>query len=148
MNYQPDIAITDRYGSPVAVIEVKALTNLDAQRAVRYMKNLLTHGFASRTQYVMLITRDMGYLWTQPASVLNEAIPDLKFPMNRIIQQYVPTNGTMPAVHGGVLEAIVVQWLSDLAAGVPVDDRAAAQLAAHGFVEAVHSGTINALESV
>jgi len=148
MIYRPDIAISDPAGSPIAFVEVKALRQLDVQTATRYVRNLLAHGFSPRIQYIMLITPDTGYLWTNPEAVLHEKKPDLEFPMHRITQHYAPRNGAAAQIRGVVLESIVRQWLSDLADGASVDDGVTDELRAYGFIDSVHNGLIHSQESV
>jgi hypothetical protein len=144
MQYRPDIVISDRFGAAIAIVEVKALNGAGVQTATRYLRNLLVHGLAPHTGYVLLVTPDRGYLWRRPEDVLHESPPALTFPMDRITRHYLPPdNGTTP-VRDLVLEAIVQQWLSDLADGIVVDDEVTASLREVGFLSAVRDGLVDA----
>ena len=144
MRYRPDIVISDRFGSATAIVEVKALNGAGAQTATRYLRNLLAHGVVPHARYVLLVTPDRGYLWLTPEAVLQESDPSLSFPMDRIVQHYLPSDGSPTQVRGLVLEPIVQQWLLDLADGITVDDRVTSSLSESGFLNAVRDGLVNA----
>lgn len=148
MQYWPDILISDRFGAPVAIIEVKALNGAGVQTATRYLRNLLAHGVVPPARYVLLITQDMGYLWSTPGAVIDEAAPSLAFPMDRIVQHYLRADGSSTPVRDLVLESIVQQWLADLADGIVVDDRVTSSLREAGFLQALRDGLVNAHVSV
>ncbi|MGH2587220.1 MAG: hypothetical protein ACRDJE_20080 [Dehalococcoidia bacterium] len=144
MQYRPDIVIFDRSGAATAIIEVKVLSGADIPTATRYLRNLLAHGVVPHARYVLLITPDMGYLWSAPEAVLHESSPSLIFPMDRIVQHYLPADGGPTPVRDLVLESIVQQWLLDLADGVVVDDRVTSSLRESGFLNAVRDGLVSA----
>jgi hypothetical protein len=52
MQYRPDLEISDRFGTPIALVEVKALKGDSAQAAARYLRNLLAHGVAPLAPFV------------------------------------------------------------------------------------------------
>lgn len=144
MQYRPDIVISDRFGTPVAIIEVKALNGAGTHTATRYLRNLLAHGVVPQARYVLLITQDTGYLWTTPEAVLREAIPALTFPMDRITQHYLRSQDGRAPIDDLVLEPIVRLWLSNLADGITVDDAVTSSLQRAGFLNAVRNGLIDA----
>jgi len=144
MQYRPDIVISDRSGAATAIIEVKALSSADVQTATRYLRNLLAHGLVPHARYILLITADTGYLWSTPEAVLSESPPALTFPMDRIMQHYLPSDGGPTPVRGLVLESIVHQWLLDLTDGITVDDRVTSGLRESGFLNAVRDGLVHA----
>ncbi len=143
MQYRPDIVISDRFGAPVAIIEVKALNHAGVHTAARYLRNLLAHGLVPQARFVLLITPDTGYLWSTPGALLQDTPPALTFPMDRIVQHYVAAGGATLPVHGLVLESIAHQWLADLADGVVVDAETTSRLEDIGFVQAVRDGLVN-----
>ncbi|MHB8576971.1 MAG: hypothetical protein ACYDCQ_16785, partial [Dehalococcoidia bacterium] len=142
MQYHPDIVIADRFGSVVAMIEVKDLNGVGVQTATRYLRNLLTHGVVPHARYALLITPDTGYLWSTPDAVLREEAPSLSFPMHSIVQYYLPADVDPTPVSDLVLEPIVEQWLMDLADGIVVDDRVTRGLREAGFLQAVRDGLV------
>jgi hypothetical protein len=144
MQYRPDIVISDPSGAAIAIIEVKALNGAGIQTATRYLRNLLAHGVAPNARYILLITPDTGYLWQTPEAVLHESAPSLTFPMDRIIQHYLPSSGGPTPVRDLVLQSIVRQWLSDLADGISVDHEVSRILHDSGFLGAVRNGSVNA----
>jgi hypothetical protein len=147
MQFQPDIAISDRTGSPIAIIEVKALKDASVRNATRYLRNLLSHGIAPRVRYVMLITPTAGYVWTSPNAVLEEATPALSFSIERIIRHYLPSEEP-DSVRDLVLEAIARQWLWDLTDGIEVDPDVTDRLRGAGLLSAVRDGEVSAPASV
>jgi len=144
MQYQPDVVIVDRSGAAAAIVEMKALNGATVQTATRYLRNLLAHGAVPRARYVLLITPEMGYVWSDPAQVLRQAAPALTFPMNRIVGHYLPADRDRTPMRDLVLEPIVRQWLADLADGVAVDERVESSLSEIGFLNAVRGGLVNA----
>ena len=143
MNYRPDVVVSDRSGTVTAIVEVKALTGAGVQTATQYLRNLLAHGRAPVARFVLLITPDMGYLWTTPDAILQGARPAYTFPMAGIIQHYLPPDGRQASLRELVLESIIAQWLSDVADGVSVDDEVASVLRASGFLDAVLDGRVS-----
>jgi hypothetical protein len=143
MQYRPDIVITDRSDTAVAIVEVKALRDADVQMATRYLRNLLAHGVVPYARYAMLITPEQGYLWSPPEDLLRDVSPLLTFPMERIMQHYLPVERRSAPLGGLVLESIVQQWLLDLADGITVDDRVTRSLREAGFLDAVKDGLVN-----
>jgi hypothetical protein len=144
MQYRPDIVISDRSGAAAAIIEVKALSDTSVETATRYLRNLLAHGVVPHARYALLITPDVGYLWSTPEEVLHESPPLLIFPMDRIVQHYLPADGEPTPVRDLVLESIVQQWLLDLADGIAVDDAVTRSLRESGFLNAVRDGLVSA----
>lgn len=143
MQFRPDIVISDRSGTSSAIIEVKALRGADTQHASHYLRNLLAHGILPQARFVLLITVDWGYLWFSPESVLRDEPPELVFPMDRIVQYYLPNGEESSPIRDLVLETIVQQWLVDLADGVMVDDRLTSNLRGIGFLDAVSDGLVS-----
>jgi hypothetical protein len=142
VQYRPDIVIADRSGEATAIIEVKALSDSSVQAATRYLRNLLAHGVVPHARYALLITPDVGYLWSSPEAVLHESVPSLAFPMDRITRHYLPSDGGSTLVRDLVLESIVKQWLSDLADGAIVDEQTTSALRDSGFLDVVRNGQI------
>jgi hypothetical protein len=142
MQYRPDIVISDPSGAAAAIVEVKALRDADLRDATRYLRNLLAHGVVPHARFALLITPEMGYLWSTPAAVLEEALPALTFPMDQIVQHYLPEIDEPTPVRGLVLESIVRQWLLDLADGITIDDSVTRSLRAAGFLDAVQDGQV------
>jgi len=142
MRFRPDVVIADRFGTTAAIVEVKALNGASVQTATRYLRNLLVHGAVPHARFVMLITPECGYLWSEPEKVLLETAPTLSFPMDRIVEHYLPADGAHVPVRDLVLEPIVRQWLADLSEGIVVDPRVENSLDEIGFLEVVRGGRV------
>jgi hypothetical protein len=144
VQYRPDVLVSDQAGTTVAIVEVKALSEANEQNASRYLRNLLAHGIVPHARFVLLITPEMGYLWEAPEALLRGTAPSLIFPMERITQHYLRTNGRAAPPEDLVLEAIVKQWLSDLADGIAIDEAVTKLLREAGFLDAVRDGLVSA----
>lgn len=148
MPLQPDIVISDRSGATAAAIEVKALTGADAQTAARYLRNLVAHGALPLARFVLLVTPQTGYLWSTPGEILRAAGPSLTFPMERIIEHFMPAAPDSRPVGDLVLESIVVLWLEELTDGIIVYAAVAKSLEDTGFLGAVRGGRVSAPPSM
>ena len=144
MQYRPDIVISDRSGAAVAIIEVKALSG-GVRTAARYLRNLFAHGVLPHARFALLITADTGYLWSAPDAVRREAAPSLTFPMDRVVQHYLPADRGSTPVRDLVLESVVERWLADLADGIVIDARVESSLQEAGFLHAVRDSLVNVL---
>jgi hypothetical protein len=144
MPYRPDITIADASGNTVAFIEVKAFHGTDVDIAARYLRNLLVHGGEAQAAFILLVTPETGYLWTQPDTVLREAPPSATFPMRQIIQHYLPTDSDQSRLRGPVLESLVEQWLADLVSGISDADTRPTALRTSGFLDALRDAQVSA----
>lgn len=144
MQYRPDLVISDRRGTPTALVEVKTLSGGDVRTATRYLRNLFAHGMAPSARFVLLVTPETAYLWNTPEAILQESAPAFTFPMERITRRYLQPDGRDGPVRERVLESVVTQWLSDLADGMSVDDEVTSILREAGFLDAVSEGLVDA----
>jgi hypothetical protein len=148
MRYRPDIVISDRSGAAVAIIQVRALADGSVQTATRYMRNLLSHVVEPHARYVLLITREAGYLWSSMEAVLHESAPTLTFPMDRITRYYLRSDDGSSPVGEIVLDAIATQWLWDLTDGITVDEQVTSSLRETGFLSVVQDGLVKVQATV
>lgn len=148
MQYRPDITVHDPGGNLVAIVEVKALREASVQTATLYLQDLLSHGVAPRSGYVLLLTDVIGYLWSSPQEVMQGLAPRLTFPVDSIIQQYQPSHSASASISGSRLESVVLQWMWDVANGDVIDDDSIVSLRAAGFTDALRGGSVTAPASV
>ncbi len=62
---RPDILIRDPEGYPLAVVEVNNLPDLSRNMATELRHNLIEYGVPARVPYFLILSQDMGFLWTK-----------------------------------------------------------------------------------
>ncbi len=115
-----DIKVRDSEGSGLALVEVKNRTGLTPDIAVTLRRNLLAHGLANQNaRFFLLVSQDIGYLWDQNTPQdIDHSSPTVEFPMDSVIQHYLPSLSGSDRLSESQVELAVTQWLWDLANGV------------------------------
>lgn len=140
---QADLIVLDLQGRPVAAVEVKNVPNLDDEAAVRLRRNFVAHRALSEAPYFLLVSEDYGYLWTHAPPSLIAATPSFVIPMRQIAERYGASSTSHSRLQEAELEALVFQWLLDLAhRDASQDDEATRILRQAGFVEAIRGGRV------
>ena len=114
-----DIVVRASNGEPVAVVEVKNRQDLSTDVATALRRNFVVHGHSTRSPYFLLSSQDVGFLWDQRAASTSDAPPVLRFPMDRVVDRYLPRLGADERLQGSVPELVVLQWLSDRSGELP-----------------------------
>jgi hypothetical protein len=145
---QPDILIRDDQGYPVAAVDVRNPQNLTRDVATEIGRNLLAYGLPIRVPYFLMVSQDVGFLWKQPRQENPDALPDYKFPMNKVVSRYRKLNPE-ERLYGEVLKLIVLQWLTDLAEKPQKEtEEPEKTLALAGFIESIREATVLAEEEL
>lgn len=139
---RPDILITGQEGIPIAAVEVKnrERTSPDVARVLR--RNLIVHGYLPPTPYFLLVSQDVGYLWTNVKAEDTDVPPSYEFPMTNVILRYLRSQ-PLRRLSGNELELVILEWLIELT----VDHREPREepestLATAGFDGAIKGGRV------
>lgn len=114
--FRPDILIQSPQGRPIAVVEVKNRQNFSRDIAKEYRRNLLTHGMYPQGPYFLLVSQDVGFLWTNTKENILDAEPSYEFPMKNVVARYLKREPG-ERLYKFELDLVVDQWLFDLTNG-------------------------------
>lgn len=138
-----DIVVYDKYGQPVAIVEVKGRRDISDAVASELAAQLWGTPVAlpPSVRYLLLLTPSWGYLWQVSGGQVNW-YDRVSFPMEEIVAHYGGLK-TQPGLLHLSLAYLVNRWLSDLALGRDgrePDLRAVLQRT--GFVDAIAGGDV------
>ena len=147
MDSRFDISVLGSYGTPLAIVEVKARANTTAAWA-RRTRYLMLHGndFPA-TAYFLLVTTDRLYLWPPGVGDV-EVYPMVDVPVESVLRPVAKRIGrTVEGAGGEFLELLAELWLGELVdpAAEPAPD--GTWLAQSGFGDAIRRGRV-AVEAV
>ena len=119
-----DVAVRDREGRTVLVVDVKSRSGVTASWAARTFRNLFVHGSVPDVAYFMLASTEAFYLWKDPGRKAFEALveghreevdADFTVPAWELIRPYLGGNKVSPGeVSGYALEMVVSAFLADI----------------------------------
>lgn len=119
-----DVAVHDREGRLVLVVEAKGRSGVTPRWAARTFRNLHVHGSVPDVAYFMLALTDAFYLWKDPGRRTLEAFgegqreevpPDLVVPAWEIIRLYLGGDNVSPSeVSGYALEMVLSAFMTDI----------------------------------
>ena len=112
-----DIVVQGADGNVLALVEVKNRQGLAPDIAASLRRNLIIHsGVNLRSRFFLIVSQDFGYLWDQDSpSLTEEPLPAVGFPMNSVVEHYLPSFVGGTRLSSSQLELAVAQWLWDLA---------------------------------
>lgn len=143
---QADLAVYDRNGQLIAVVEIKNKRGTSREWATKLHHNLLTHEGCSQAEFFLLVTPDQLYLWRNADSLPSLAPPTYEIDAQPIFAPYFERTGASPAdISGNAFELIVTSWLEELARSHEPTETLAAkqpQLAESGFLTTVRDSRI------
>lgn len=138
---RPDILVQSPNGLPIAVVEIKNIMNLSRDIATEMRHNIVARGVPSQVPYFLLVSQDVGFLWKGQREGL-DVPPDYMFPMSTIVTRYLKRKSD-ERIYREVFELLVLQWLSDLAAGrSTASDEPEKTLALAGFYDDIKGATV------
>jgi hypothetical protein len=140
--FRPDLLIENVDGDPIAVVEVKAMSNLSRDEATVIRNNMLTRGLPPRLPYFLLLSQDVGYLWKETGYSSVDIPPTYEFPMDKVMARYL-NESSRQRLYGSVLELAMLQWLYNLSSKPQeATDEPEKTLARAGFNEAVKGASV------
>jgi hypothetical protein len=142
--FRADILVRSPNGQAVAAVEVKNREGMTRQHAVEFRRNLVVHSVGiRRLPFFLLVSQDVGFLWSATTSVALESPPDLEFSMLPVVNRYVSWLRAGERLSGVQLELVVKGWFVDLAlTGLPPIEEPDVTLAKAGFVDAIAGASI------
>ena len=111
--FRPDLLIKNFDGDPIAVVEVKAMSNLTRDEAIVIRRNMLARGLPAHVPYFLLLSQDTGYLWKESKQYGTSETPMYEFPMDKVMNRYLDKEA-QERLYGSVLELVMLQWLDNL----------------------------------
>lgn len=140
-----DLALYDRHGQLVAVVEVKNKLGTTGEWAAELRRNLISLGGFGRVAYFLVVTPERLYLWRDGGDRSGGPLPDSEVDARSFLAPYVQRADIPPGgVGGAAFELAVGSWLADL---MRAHDRgsepsARDRLRESGLVDAVSNGRV------
>lgn len=121
---RPDITVSDSAGLPVLAVEVKARWDKGADWASQLWSNLRAHGFGPPSEYFLIVTLDLVFLWRHGnQDVAPSREPDLVVPTSDILgPRLSDLDSPSERIGEAALEHLVASWLATIVnASSPAD---------------------------
>lgn len=145
LKYRSDLVARSPQGNIIAVVEIKNARNLPPQYAESLIQQALREGDVPCARYFMVVSQDVGYLWSDVCPGAETAIAPLQFRMAPIIARYTSIEGDR-RLSEFELTLRVQHWLTDLSLHTPntpiSHEEPENALESVGFVRAIHDATI------
>jgi hypothetical protein len=111
-----DLAVYDKDGQLVLVVQVKGKLNASAQWASQLRSNILAHGIYPKAPYFLMVFPDKFYLWTNEDAQLDISEPTYALDGRPILKPYLDKAGITQGqkISSQSLVLIVASWLSKI----------------------------------
>jgi hypothetical protein len=110
-----DLLIDNRHGQLTLEVEVKSKTNVSAEWAAKFRRNIIAHGTLSKAPYFMMAFPDKFYLWANPEINQDDSAPTYQVDASKILNPYFErARVTAEEISGESLEVIIASWLDEL----------------------------------
>jgi hypothetical protein len=111
-----DLAVYDKHGQLVLVVQVKGKLNASAQWASQLRSNILAHGIYPKAPYFLMAFPDKFYLWTNEDAQLDISEPTYVVDARPILKPYLDKAGITQGqkISSQSLVLIVTSWLSKI----------------------------------
>lgn len=110
-----DLALYNRDGQLIAVVEVKNKLGTSALWAAQLRRNILAHGGFQNVPYFLLMTPDRIYLWKDAGTDPVPTSPTYERAAQGIFSPYFNKSAIEPSeVSSAAFELIVTAWLGNL----------------------------------
>ncbi len=140
--FRPDLLIENSDGDPIAVVEVKAMSNLTRDEAIVIRQNMLDRGLPAHVPFFLLLSQDVGYLWKETGQMSDSEPPAYEFPMHAVLNRYLAKEA-QERLYGSVLELVMLQWLYNLSTKPQVTtEEPEKTLARAGFNESIKGAMV------
>jgi len=111
-----DLAVYNKDGQLVLVVEVKGKLNASAQWASQLRSNILAHGVYPKAPYFLMVFPDKFYLWANVDAQLDISEPTYAVDARPILKPYLDQVGITQGqkINSQSLILIVSSWLSKI----------------------------------
>ena len=111
-----DLAVYNKDGQLVLVVQVKGKLTASAQWASQLLSNILAHGIFPKAPYFLMVFPDKFYLWANVNAQLEISEPTYAVDARPILQPYLDKAGITPGqkISSQSLVLIVTSWLSKI----------------------------------
>ncbi|KYC41695.1 hypothetical protein WA1_16790 [Scytonema hofmannii PCC 7110] len=111
-----DLAVYNKDGQLMLVVQVKGKLNASPQWASQLRSNILAHGIYPKPPYFLMVFPDKFYLWANEDAQLDMSEPTYAVDARPIIQPYLDKAGITltQTLSSHSLELIVASWLSEI----------------------------------
>jgi hypothetical protein len=110
-----DLAVDNRNGQLVLVVEIKRKTNISPEWATKLRRNILAHGTFPKAPYFLMVFPDKFYLWTDVGAFQEQSEPTYMIDASPILEPYFKRAGvTADQISRQSLELIVASWLGEI----------------------------------
>lgn len=138
-----DILVRTPGGQSVLVAEIRNRQNLSQGVAVALRRNLASHNLLPPSKFFLLLSQDVGFLWSTADSSVPDAPPTVEFPMVNVVSRYLRGAQPQDRLRQSELQMLVANWLEDLAGPAPkVADEPEKTLEQTGFLKAIQGATV------
>jgi hypothetical protein len=133
-------------GQIALLVEAKARTGRSRSWAMQTRRNMLSHGDAPNSRFLLLALPDRFYLWKDAGNAADLIEPNYEFDARPFLQPYFERTQIPPdRVSSQSFEFILFSWLNELIqSGVPdsIPEEQRKLLLESGLLEALHGGRI------
>jgi len=143
---ESDIIVQTPDRQVIAIVEIKGGQSLSNEPAAKFRGNLvnISNAFAL-APFLLMIWRDVGYLWDQRTEVSSTAPATLTFPMDQVVAHYLPWLHEEERPGSTELVLAVARWLNDLAkSGTQPQTPASDAFMGTDFLDAIRGATVTA----
>ncbi|MCP4111272.1 MAG: hypothetical protein GY749_38055 [Desulfobacteraceae bacterium] len=110
-----DIVVYDRNGQIVLIIKIKKRLGVSSEWAIKWRRNILSHGSLPDAKFFMTALPDRFYLWKNAGNLPELVEPTFEIDAKPILKLYFDESGTSPEkIAPQSFELIVGVWLNSL----------------------------------
>lgn len=140
-----DLALYDRNGQLVALVDVKNKIGTNSEWAADLRRNLLSLGEFGPVVYFLVVTPERVYLWKDGGNQSASLMPDYEIEAHSFLAPYIQHARIPPGgVGGAAFELAVGSWLADLMRGHDRGSERSARerLQESGLIDAASNGRV------
>lgn len=110
-----DIVIYDRNKQIALIAEVKKKPGVTSEWAIKWRRNILSHGELPEVAFFMVALPDMFYLWKNAGNQPELVEPSFKINAEPILKPFLEENGkSLEEINPQSFELIISTWLNSL----------------------------------
>ena len=146
---RPDIVIQDRDGQPIAIVEIKNLSDLSEQVALEMLNNLRIYDLLENIPFALVLSQEQGFIWKDLEPETGPVQPTASFSMKEVVQRHLPNLVNGDRVYKTTLELLVLGWLIGLTAiGDNIQSEPETTLKETGFIDAIEDAIVSTQPSL